>query len=611
MPSGKVLTVDLGSNSLKLAEFIVDSNARLTLQNYAVEDLGIDPNKEQDRNPFLLQSLQKALQRIGFSSGKIHCCVSGHFVFTRFVKLPAVAPEQLSQMIVFEAQQNVPFPIDEVVWDYQILGREGAPDTEALIVAMKGDLVEDIAGLMSASNLKLGCVDVAPLTIINAFKYNYPDNPSCNLIIEIGAKSSNLIFVDGHQVFCRTVPIAGHLISQNISNEFQEPFIASELLKKGKGFVGLGGAYQDPDDAAAARISKIARGIFSRLHAEVSRSISFYRNQQGGKAPEAVYLSGGTSLMAYSDIFFNDKLNLPVEFFNPLRNVIVSPNIDSQKLNGEVGLLGSLVGLALRESGDVPVEINLDPPSFSAKKDQGKRMPFIWAAVAVWILFFLITAGTNMFMAMQVDKIILTLKSEYSQKDRFRKDIDDVKLKYDLAKLKVDSALKLKQQRDFWPELITSLQGAVSPGLWITEINLTYNKAEDEDSVRSARNVELPHVEEIPQNLPVAQTRTGRPRSGASRNRQDRRSASRQAPVELNLAPKGEVLIIRGLFERGEKPGIVNSFENNLKDTDYFRSEDAKSVEIVKREKPEKDKIALEYLIHARFNEEEQPDLTP
>ncbi|NJK91738.1 MAG: pilus assembly protein PilM [Blastochloris sp.] len=133
-------------------------------------------------------------------------------------------------------------------------------------------------------------------------------------MIDIGAKSTNLVFIEGDKVFCRVIPIGGHMISQNISNEFQEPYVAAELLKKGKGFVGLGGAYADPEDQAAARISKLARSVFSRLHAEISRSISFYRNQQNGMPPKMVLLAGGAAAMPYVDLFFKEKLSLPVEF---------------------------------------------------------------------------------------------------------------------------------------------------------------------------------------------------------------------------------------------------------------------------------------------------------
>jgi type IV pilus assembly protein PilM len=232
-----------------------------------------------------------------------------------------------------------------------------------------------------------------PVTLINAYLYNYSSAEGCTLLIDIGARSTNLIFFEQDQVFARVVPIGGHMITQNISNEFQEPYKASEVMKKGKGFVGLGGAYQDPDDAVASRISKLSRSTYSRLHAEINRSISFYRNQQGGMAPHRILLAGGASSMAYSDLFFRDKFNIEVEYFNPLLRVAVSSDVDREALSRDAFALGEMVGLALRRAGECPVEINLRPQSMREETKKKSQMPILILALFVWLLAFLIAAG--------------------------------------------------------------------------------------------------------------------------------------------------------------------------------------------------------------------------
>ncbi|MEM6822878.1 MAG: pilus assembly protein PilM, partial [Verrucomicrobiota bacterium] len=304
----KVVAVDFGSSTLKFGLFQVDPVNGLSLLDYEVRDLGIDPSKDENRLAVVLQALQDVVNRRSLANTPAICSISGQFAFTRFVKLPPVSADQVDQMIGFEAQQNVPFPIDEVVWDYQLLAGK-SNEYEALIVAIKDDLIEQSAAAVNASKLALSLVDVSPLALTNAYFYGYMNSPGCTLLIDIGAKCSNLIFIEGSKVFARVIPIGGHMVTQNISNEFQEPYKSAELLKHGKGFVGLGGAYADPDDAAAARISKIARSVYSRLHAEVTRSISFYRNQQGGSPPTRLLLAGGSAKMSYSDLFFKEKLN--------------------------------------------------------------------------------------------------------------------------------------------------------------------------------------------------------------------------------------------------------------------------------------------------------------
>ncbi len=103
----------------------------------------------------------------------------------------------------------------------------------------------------------------------------------------MGARSTNLVFVEKNSFWIRNVPIAGNQISQSICNEMQEPFTAAETLKKGKGFVSLGGVYADPDDADAARISKLIRSTLTRLHVDINRSIAFYPHDAQWRASQA------------------------------------------------------------------------------------------------------------------------------------------------------------------------------------------------------------------------------------------------------------------------------------------------------------------------------------
>src|SRR5207237_9992724 len=123
---------------------------------------------------------------------------------------------------------------------------------------------------------------------------------------------------------------------------------AAESRKKRDGFVSLGGAYAEPSDANVARVSKIMRSTMTRLHAELMRSISHYRAQQEGGAPERVFLCGGSASTPYMREFFQEKLQLPVAYFNPLRNVAVADSAPMKEISRLAHLLGEVVGLALR-----------------------------------------------------------------------------------------------------------------------------------------------------------------------------------------------------------------------------------------------------------------------
>jgi type IV pilus assembly protein PilM len=602
----RILTIDLGSSNLKAAAFQVDANGGLTLLRYGIKDLGLDPNKEQDRFPFIVDTLQNILREKGLPSAPAYCSLSGQFAFTRFVKLPPVAPSEIDKMVVFEAQQNVPFPINEVIWDYQMLGGAGAKDNDALIVAIKQDIVEQAASALRASKLDLMGVDVAGLALINAFYYNMGQPEDCHLLIDIGAKNTNLIFIEGARIFVRVIPVGGHLISQNISNEFQEPYVAAETLKKGKGFVGLGGAYKDPDDLAAARISKIARTVFSKLHAELNRSVGFYRNQQGGSAPKRIHLAGGTACMPFADLFFKEKMNIPVEHFNPLRNINLGPDVDRNQVAGDAFQLGELVGLALRKTGDCPVEINLEPSSSKAAREKRRALPYLFMGLLVWAATFGVIAGINFFRTLAVSAKTAELQSDYSQKTALAAKIEKADKDFAAQKQRAGAVEKLVVQRDYWPELMDMLSDNVQncTGLWLTQIDMTFNSQPVETIGKAGAAAPAANTPPARPARPGAAGRPARPGApAAAATSPTGRPPVTQNPV--NLAPYGAELNMLGFVEASQWD-ILNNFTAGLEASGWFEK-----IEIIKREPPDGDQVATLFQLKATFKEDKQLDLQP
>src|SRR5215813_10604686 len=116
------LAVDFGAGSLKLAEFEVNEAGGLRLKQYGIKPLGAEGAQESTREATVLKSFQELLNEKGIKAKTVNVCAPGFHVFSKFVKLPPVEASKVNQIIQYEAQQNVPFPLAEVVWDYQILG---------------------------------------------------------------------------------------------------------------------------------------------------------------------------------------------------------------------------------------------------------------------------------------------------------------------------------------------------------------------------------------------------------------------------------------------------------------------------------------------------------
>src|SRR5205823_9243461 len=270
------------------------------------------------------------------------------------------------------------FPISEVVWDYQLVGGGTNEQLQVVLVAIKSDLLEGLNGAVESAGLRPVIIDVATMALANAFRYNYDELGGCSLLIDIGARTTNLIFVEQDKIFTRNVPIGGSSITAALAKELNEPFTRAETRKKESKLVNLTSALAEAAAADVEPVSKTVLSTMTRLHAEIMRSISHYRSQQAGNAPLRIYLCGGTSSTPHLRDFFADKLQLPIEIFDPLRRIAISPQ--AQDATASAHLLGENVGVALRAFTRCPIELNLRPPSVVRAHEAQRRLPFLAAA---------------------------------------------------------------------------------------------------------------------------------------------------------------------------------------------------------------------------------------
>jgi type IV pilus assembly protein PilM len=467
----RILTLNLGSQAISVADFRPQSGGGLVLSDYKRRDLAIENPGEPIRHTQITATIREILNELGIKSAKVNYAVAGQSVFARFVKLPAVEEEKIDRIIAFEAQQNVPFPIDEVVWDYQLVGGGADEQLQVVLVAIKSDLLEGINAAVEAAGLRPTVIGVANMALYNAFRYNYSDVTDSSLVVDIGARTTNLLFIEPGKIFSRSVPIGGSSVTAALAKEFNEPFAAAETRKRESGFVSLGGAYTDPADVDIARMSKIIRSTMTRLHAEIMRSISHYRSQQQGKVPARIYLCGGSSGMPYMREFFQEKLQVPIEFFNPVRNVAIANEADARQIGRAAHLLGELVGLGLRAVASCPMELNLRPASVIRAHEVERRRPFlIGAAVCViaallgWSVFYMHAAGVLNTVKQHVDAKVATLRGFQTRIDGIRKEattLDGV----------ASPLLDAVNARSFWPQLLEDLNARLpKENIWVTEL---------------------------------------------------------------------------------------------------------------------------------------------
>jgi len=308
------------------------------------------------------------------------------------------------------------------------------------------------------------------MALYNAVRFNYPDLDVCSMVLDMGARSSNLVFIEENRIFSRSIPVAGNTITQELMKEFDVDFNEAEEIKREHGFVAFGGVYAGPDNETAERASKIIRSVLTRLHAEVNRSINFYRSQQGGVAPAVVFLTGGSSIIPHVDTFFRDKLKVDVEYLNPFSAVSVAESIDADTVNQDLQSLGEVVGLALRRALTCPVEINLMPPDLVARKAFRRRQPFFALAAAGIVLTMLCWWVYFNRMGRMFEDRVNDVSTEVQTFDRLASELNRVSDEREEAVKRLDDVAGVISTRRNWGQILSTIHSCMQEGMWVVEL---------------------------------------------------------------------------------------------------------------------------------------------
>ncbi|MET0261267.1 MAG: pilus assembly protein PilM [Rariglobus sp.] len=378
MPSPRVLAVDSGAGHVACGVFAPAKNGRLALQQFALESFNPDAAIEAQWTELIAQSLAAAAKR-GGASGPAVLSMPGHLTLTKFVKTPAVDKAKRDKVIQFEAQQNIPYPLNEVVWDYLTINDDGL-DLEVMLAAVKLDVAEALCHSVKDAGVSAKAIVPASLALYRSFKYNYPDVTGSSLVVSIGARSTNLLFVDGNRFFIRTIALAGNSVTQAIAEELKQEFSHAESLK----LQVLGGQSDLPESSPArTAVLNAAHSFIGRLQLEITRSTVNYRRQSNSEQPAIILVSGGGSLVPDLLPTLAEKLKIPVERFDALRNVEVAP---AASLASEYSaVLADLVGLAVSQSEKDEASFSLLPPAIGEAIAFRKQQPFYIGAAALLV----------------------------------------------------------------------------------------------------------------------------------------------------------------------------------------------------------------------------------
>ena len=464
--SQSTIALNIGSQRISMAAFSPKKGGGLILKKYQEIDILADPSAEGMRNAEVRGAVSQLAKSLKTGKGKVRASVPGHAVITKFVKLPPIDSDDLTELVTMEAAQQIPFPLDDGAWDWAAL-EGGGIEKEVLLVAIRQEVLDDISESVSGAGLSLKEVDSAPTALFNAFRFNYPDVNEPVLLVDIGAKSTELIYIEGKKLFIQGVNspgTTGASLTSAIAKEFGVSFAEAEAHKVGSGVVSLGST--EGMDEATAALASFIRNSVNRLPGEISRRTNFYRSQQGGNAPTKVYVAGGGANLGYLVDFLQEKLSLPVEPFNALRRVSVA----DESLSSKAHQIGELVGLAVEGAGKAELHIDLVPTSLGAERENARRKPWLLAASGILVAGLGIWAATKFLAANKAEsqlEAMIERNDELSPyADTLSKWDDSV---YEIELIGAEYA-KDQDARTNWVELLNELRGYIAnETVWITD----------------------------------------------------------------------------------------------------------------------------------------------
>ncbi len=470
----RIITLNIGSQSLSLAEFRPGKKpGSLNLHAIQTRDFMADPAADATRVSQATLLLGEMVAELKVKKQPVRITLPAQATFSRMVKVPSISGTDLKETVSHEAKQNIPYPLEEVVWDYRTVFETAEHDPEVLIVAAKTDILEDWTAMVQQSALQPTGIELSGVALLNAFRYNYGEPEGCSLLIDLGARTTNLIFVEQGKFFLRTISSGGSTLTTAVAKEFGENFFMAESRKVSSGFVARGSNFADPDDPAVAKLSKVLRNAATRLHAEVARSVSFYRSQQGGTTPERVYLCGGGASVPLMMEFWEEKLGIPAEPFNPLRCVGLTGAAKKATPLPNTSLLGEHVGLALQAALECPVSINIIPPAVHRKK-LVSQYSLVTILAATSLCAPLVAWGLHLQKGADIASSKSdALNSEISEAKKWDKEIK-------LSREKIQQTLNLAEpleraaiDRRYWVTLLETIHTCLPKDLvWVSNLEL-------------------------------------------------------------------------------------------------------------------------------------------
>ncbi|HRK32025.1 MAG TPA: type IV pilus assembly protein PilM [Tepidisphaeraceae bacterium] len=366
--------IDIGNRALKAVKLIRDGDQLRVDDFEIIEHETVLSNSGDNRDALIQSALANFMQRHSLKGSAVSVAVSGQQSFARFIKLPPVEEKKIPEIVKFEAIQQIPFPLDDVEWSYQLFRDPESPDVEVGIFAMRKELLASHIKYFTDFDMNVQVVQLSPLAVYNAMFYESKIRGT-TMLIDLGAENTDLIIADENSIWLRSIPIGGNNFTETLTKAFKLNFQKAEDLKRNAA-----------TSKYARQIFQAMRPVFADLVAEIQRSVGFYSSVHRDSRIKKCLAIGGTFKLPGLQKYLQQNLQLDIERLDtvaaaPAQDSKIAPNFSENVLS-----LVTSYGLAVQAMGDAKVDSSLLPAAIRREKMWKEKTKWFAAAAALFVV---------------------------------------------------------------------------------------------------------------------------------------------------------------------------------------------------------------------------------
>ena len=377
MSDKREVIINCGISHISASVFTSDG-IELKLKQVALQTLHYDYSNDQIWLDSLISGLELLCKNEKLK-GEARFIFPGSLLLNKTIRVPHVDEEKQKKIVAFELSQKMPFPLAELIWDYQVIDDDGV-EQEILAFAVKPEVAESFCEKVVEIGLNPIQITPAPILDYNALlSSGLGIDQEETLVVNIGAKSTNLLFINPTGFLIRSIAIGGNTLTQNISDSLGILFEKAEEIKKSyfSGEVAF-----SPDDPSVQVLENCSQQFLTRASQEITRSIVTYKRLKKGKSPNRMFLSGRGALLNNLPEYLSQSQSLNIDYFDPSKSLVIDDHISQEMRPLLPFMIGEPVGLAaavLKVGGNDALKrpLNLLPANKLTSLSFKKKMPLL------------------------------------------------------------------------------------------------------------------------------------------------------------------------------------------------------------------------------------------